>query len=66
MQEKSFSGELLNMLSFTNNEVAQFAGVSESMVRKVRSGVKNPSRELEKKIVEFVKKKAETVLSKVE
>jgi predicted transcriptional regulator len=66
MQEKSFSGELLNMLSFTNNEVAQFAGVSESMVRKVRSGVKKPSRELEKKIVEFVKKKAETVLSKVE
>lgn len=57
MQEKIKAGELLNTLNFTNQQVADFCEVSESMIRKVRTWTKNPSPKLATKIKKFVQQK---------
>lgn len=54
MQEKKQVGDVLNTLNFTNQQVADFCQVSESMIRKVRNGTKNPGLALAEKIKEFV------------
>ena len=57
MQWKISVAEALNSLGFTNNDVAHYCAVSESMIRKVRNGSKKPSKKLEKRLYSFIKMK---------
>ena len=57
--ENNSAGQLLNRLTFTNKEVADFTGVTESMVKKIRLGKSPGSNEVQQKIREFVRLKVE-------
>ena len=59
MQSKKHARDLLNKLSFTNQEVAEAAECSYSMIAQIRNGEREPSRLLEQKIIQFVKGKIE-------
>jgi len=52
----------LNRLNFTNQEVADFCEVTESMIKKIRSGRKSPSQKLEEKILQFTQMKISAIL----
>lgn len=57
--------ELLNQLSFSNKEVAEFVGVSESMVKKIRTGSSLGSPAVQNRIQEFVRSKVQKVNERI-
>lgn len=61
MKSQKTPGELLQELSFTSQEVADFVGVSPVMIRKIISGKNNGSQEVQAKIVAYVRQKLATV-----
>ncbi len=65
MTSKSKVWELLNELYFTNKEVAEFIGVTESMIKKIRIGSSWGSSEVQNRINEFIRFKIEKVNEKI-
>lgn len=61
MQSKKSPGELLQMLSYTSQEVADFAGVTPVMIRKIKNGDNNGSPEVQAKILAYIRQKIATV-----
>lgn len=65
MKSQQKTGALLNELAFTSKEVADFAGISESMVKKIKLGITDGSLEVQQKIEAFVQQKIEQVQMKL-
>lgn len=65
MQHQKSIWQLLNDLTFTNKEVADYAGVTESMVKKIRVGITNGSREVQERIKMFMRMKVKKVSSEI-
>lgn len=51
--------DVIKSIVFTNKELAEFCGLSVSMVEQLRTGRKNGSRTAQAKILQFIDKKIE-------
>ena len=65
MIEETNAKKLLTELAFTNKEVAEFVGITESMVKKIRTGSSSGSADVQQKIEAFVCMKIEKVKKKI-
>ena len=65
MKDKAHIGDILNELSFTNKELAERVGVSESAIKKIRSGRRRGSREVQRKISQFIMERAGKAVNKL-
>lgn len=57
MNEHLPLSDLFARLRFTNQEIAEYCGISESFVRKILNNTKNPSPMVAERLVEFVERK---------
>lgn len=55
----------MNRFSFTSKDVASFANVSESLIKKIRMGQTKGSLEVQRKIREFIVMKIQLVESEI-
>ena len=58
-------GKVLNRFSFTSKDVAEFANVSESLIKKIRMGQTQGSLDVQRKIREFIVMKIQLVESEI-
>lgn len=66
MQEKNSIAKALKIWSFTRKDLAEFVGISETAIKKIKAGTLKGSNQTQAKIALFLKQKIKETIDLLE